>query len=108
MIRALARLRRDSGEEGQLAVLRRLEAEGQPDLREDARLALARALLQRGEAEASLELYRRTKKTGRNRLEVLGSSPMRNSAPASTRTASARPWACKAPTFSSASRRMYI
>jgi hypothetical protein len=54
------------------STLRRLESVGQEELKEDARLALARALLQKGDHQESLELYRRVSKTGKNRLEVLG------------------------------------
>jgi hypothetical protein len=73
LIRALSHLRLPKGNKDlAFSTLRRLESVGQEELKEDARLALARALLQKGEHQESLELYRRVSKTGKNRLEVLG------------------------------------
>lgn len=73
MIRALSHLRLKDGKSTEaVQTLRRIESIGQAELQEDARLALARVLLQKGEAQESLDLYRRITKTGKNRLEVLG------------------------------------
>lgn len=69
LMRAVAKLRMK--DEGAVANLRRLEAEGHEDIRQEARLALARALLQKGEAHNALDLYKNVAKTGKNRLEVL-------------------------------------
>lgn len=72
LIRAVSQLRGKSGkEEAGLATLRRLESEGQESLRQEARLALARTLLQKGESHNALDLYRNVVKDGKNRLEVL-------------------------------------
>jgi hypothetical protein len=73
MMRAISHLRLKNGKkEEAVATLRNIEAEGSPELREEARLALARTLLQKGQTQESLNLYRRVAKTGANRLEVLG------------------------------------
>lgn len=73
MIRALSHLRlKDGKKDAAIATLRTLESLGHPEIKEEARVALARALLQKGETQESLDLYRKVTKTGKNRLEVLG------------------------------------
>jgi len=51
--------------------LKALEASGDRSIRQEARLALARATLQKGSAADALALYRNVEKNGKNRLEVL-------------------------------------
>jgi tetratricopeptide (TPR) repeat protein len=73
MMRAVSHLRLKNGKRAEaVATLQKIESEGSAELREEARLALARALLQDGKTAESLDLYRRVAKTGANRLEVLG------------------------------------
>jgi len=72
LLRAVAKLRlKDDGAEASVATIRRLETEGHEEIRQEARLALARALMQKGEAHNALDLYKNVAKTGKNRLEVL-------------------------------------
>lgn len=51
--------------------LRAIEVGGSEENQQQARLALARALLQQGAASQALELYQNVKKDGKNRLAVL-------------------------------------
>ncbi|MGZ3738826.1 MAG: hypothetical protein ACXVB9_05605, partial [Bdellovibrionota bacterium] len=61
----------DSKREAALNGLRAIETTGSDENRQQARLTLARALLQKGSAVEALELYQKVKKDGRNRLNVL-------------------------------------
>lgn len=51
--------------------LQSLESDGDSSVRQEARLALARDLLKKGNAPEALALYRNVEKNGKNRLEVL-------------------------------------
>jgi len=65
------RSRQEAIREKAIANLKALEAEGDPSVRQEARLALARTYLQKGAGPEALALYRNVVKNGRNRLEVL-------------------------------------
>ena len=72
LMRALSKVRlTGAGKEDGLAALRKLEAETKGELQQESRLALARALMQKGEPQNALALYKQVEKTGLNRLEVL-------------------------------------
>lgn len=72
LLRSLAELRDPkAGKAAAADRLRELESTGEEMIREEARLALARFLLQQGSTQESLDLYQRLPKNGRNRLEVL-------------------------------------
>jgi hypothetical protein len=51
--------------------LRELEASAEESIRQEARLALARALMSQGNTSDALQLYELVKKDGRNRLELM-------------------------------------
>lgn len=72
ILRLVAQLRSQKEDERKsaMASLREIEASGEPARQEQSRLALARTLLQHGSPLEALDLYRRVKKDGKNRLEV--------------------------------------
>lgn len=72
LLRSLAELRDPkAGKSAATDRLRELEATGEEPVRQEARLALARYLLQQGATQESLGLYEALTKDGRNRLEVM-------------------------------------
>lgn len=60
-----------SARDNAVAALKTLEAEGDATVQQEARLAIARALLQKGSGAEALALYKNVVKNGKNRLEVL-------------------------------------
>jgi|GEM_PF-5762224 len=60
-----------SARDNAVAALKTLEAESDSTIQQEARLAIARALLQKGAGSEALALYRNVVKNGKNRLEVL-------------------------------------
>ncbi len=62
---------RESKRKEAMESLKKLEAEGDPGVKQESRLALARGLLQSGASGQALELYKTVEKNGKNRLEVL-------------------------------------
>jgi hypothetical protein len=72
LIRSVASLRnKDTNQDSSLSVLANLEKNGEAEVQQEARLALARALMRNGNANESLALYQNVTKTRENRLEVL-------------------------------------
>jgi hypothetical protein len=72
LLRLVAQVRsaKTADREAAVAGLKEIEAQGETDRRQEARLALARSYLQKGASVDALALYRQVKKDGKNRLEV--------------------------------------
>jgi hypothetical protein len=72
ILRLVAQLRsaKEDDKKAAIEALKVLESNGEPERQQESRLALARALLQRGASVDALDLYRRVTKNGKNRLEV--------------------------------------
>lgn len=72
LMRALAALRDPKAPKSNaIYKLRELEANAVEPVRQEARLALARTLLQQGGTQEALDFYQRINKDGKNRLEVM-------------------------------------
>lgn len=72
LMRSIASLRnKDAPQEKAFNTLQELEKSIDPSIEQDARLALARFQMKRGNSKEALELYQNVIKTRENRLEVL-------------------------------------
>lgn len=67
---AMKSLQSADKKEEAVAVLKNLESNGDEGIQQEARLALARVVLQKGNNAEALALYQNIKKDGKNRLEV--------------------------------------